>query len=127
MLPVDGNLDTWSELGPTSNPWLKVDLGREGLVTGVRLTLSVINFGSDKAIVNVTVTNHTGDRRVCTTVQEYVVMPRLVNLVVRSCDEPLLGRFVQVEMMVASICSTPNCEFVMLLNEVEVMLGKEHV
>lgn len=127
MLPVDGNPDTWIELGPASNPWLKVDLGREGLVTGVRLTLSVINFGSDKAIFNVTVTNHTGDRRVCTTVEEYVVMALLANHVVKSCDEPLLGRFVQVETMVASICSTPTCDFVTLLHEVEVMLGKENI
>ncbi len=126
-LAVDGDLNTRRELGPASNPWWKVDLGREGLVTGVRVALNVTNHGGSQGIVNITVTNSTGNSSICTTVDQYVVSVPLVNHVVTSCNGTLLGRYVQVEMMVASTCSTPNCEFSMSLYEVEVMLGKEHV
>lgn len=126
-MAVDGDLNTWSELGPATNPWWKVDLGREGLVTGVRLALNVTNHGGSVGIVNITVTNSTGNSSICTTVDRYVVSAPVVNHVVTSCDEPLLGRYVQVEMKVDSNCSPVlNCEFSMSLYEVEVLLGKEH-
>ena len=113
-------------MGPASNPWWKVDLGREGLVTGVRLALGVPYHEDAGRIINVTVTNNTGDSRVCTTVFELFV-PELVNHVVMSCDEPLLGRHVQVEMIDSEICNSLECGISMFLNEVEVVLGKEFV
>ena len=123
LLAVDGDLNTRSELGPASSPWWKVDLGREGMVTGVRLALNITNHGIDRGLVNITVTNKTGDSLVCASIDEDDVSGDPVHLVT-SCDEPLLGRYVQVEMHVAGDCSKANCEFTVFLYEVEVMLGK---
>ena len=127
MLAVDGDLNTRSELGPAKNPWWKVDLGREGLVTGVRLALYVTSHGGDLGIVNVVVTNNTGNSRECGSIDGDVVRVPQVNHVLTSCNEPLLGRYVQVEMTVASICIKLNCEFSMFLYEVEVILGKYRI
>ncbi|KAJ7389039.1 hypothetical protein OS493_034174 [Desmophyllum pertusum] len=121
LLAVDGDINTRSELGPASSPWWKVDLGREGMVTGVRLALNVTNHGIDRGLVNITVTNKTGDSLVCASIDEDDVSGDPVHLVT-SCDEPLLGRYVQVEMHVAEDCSKANCEFTVFLYEVEVML-----
>ena len=123
-LAVDGDLNTRSELGPDSNPWWTVDLGRDGLVTGVRLALNVTSH-AEPGIVIITVANETGDSGECAYVDEDVVNEALVHHVVTSCDVPLLGRYVEVEMVVANICSTANCQFSMFLYEVEVMFGKE--
>lgn len=122
---MDGDLNTRSELGPDSNPWWKVDLGRNGLVTGVRLALNVTSYGGDPGIVIITVANETGDTGECASIDEDVVYESLVNHVVTYCDVPLLGRYVRVEMIVANICSIANCQFSMFLYEVDVMLGKE--
>ena len=121
---MDGDLNTRSELGPDSNPWWKVDLGRDGLVTGVRLALNVTSYGSDPGIVIITVANQTGDTGECASIDEDVVTEGLVNHVVTYCDIPLLGRYVQVEMTVANICRIANCYFSVFLYEVDVMLGK---
>ena len=122
---MDGDLNTWSELGPDSNPRWKVDLGLDGLVTGVRLALNVTSFGDDPGIVIITVANETGDTGECASIDEDVVSETLVNHVVTYCDVPLLGRYVQVEMTVANICSIAKCHFTVFLYEVEVILGKE--
>lgn len=122
---MDGDLNTRSELGPDSNPWWKVDLGRNGLVAGVRLALNVTSYGGDPGIVIITVANETGDTDECASIDEDVVYESLVNHVVTYCDVPLLGRYVRVEMIVANICSIANCQFSMFLYEVDVMLGKE--
>lgn len=122
---MDGDLNTRSELGPDSNPWWKVDLGRNGLVAGVRLALNVTSYGGDPGIVIITVANETGDTDECASIDEDVVYEALVNHVVTYCDVPLLGRYVRVEMIVANICSIANCQFSIFLYEVDVMLGKE--
>lgn len=122
---MDGDLNTRSELGPDSNPWWKVDLGRNGLVAGVRLALNVTSYGGDPGVVIITVANETGDTDECASIDEDVVYESLVNHVVTYCDVPLLGRYVRVEMIVANICSIANCQFSMFLYEVDVMLGKE--
>lgn len=122
---MDGDLNTRSELGPDSNPWWKVDLGRNGLVAGVRLALNVTSYGGDPGIVIITVANETGDTGECASIDEDVVYEALVNHVVTYCDVPLLGRYVRVEMIVANICSIANCQFSMFLYEVDVMLGKK--
>lgn len=123
-LAVDGDLNTRSELGPDSNPWWQVDLGRDGLVTGVRLALNVTSYGDDPGIVIITVANETGDGGECASIDEDVVNEALVNHVLMYCDVSLLGRYIQVEMVVANICSIATCQFSMFLYEVEVMLGK---
>lgn len=122
---MDGDLNTRSELGPDSNPWWKVDLGRNGLVAGVRLALNVTGYGGDPGVVIITVANETGDTGECASIDEDVVYEALVNHVVTYCDVPLLGRYVRVEMIVANICSIANCQFSMFLYEVDVMLGKK--
>ncbi len=94
-------------------------------MTGVRLAVNVTNYGGSQGIVNITVTNSTGNISICTTVDQYVISAPVVNHVVTSCNEALLGRYIQVEMIVASTCSKPKCEFSMSLYEVEVMLGKD--
>ena len=122
---MDGDLNTRSELGPNSNPWWKVDLGRDGLVTGVRLALNVISHGGDPGVVKIKVENVTGDTVKCGSIDEDVVNEPLVNHVVTYCDAPLLGRYVRVEMMAANICSIVTCQFSMFLYEVDVILGKK--
>ena len=122
---MDGDLNTRSELGPDRNPWWKVDLGRDGLVTGVRLALNVKSDGGDPGIVIITVANETGENGECASIDEAVVNEAVVNHVVTYCDVPLLGRYVRVEMIVANICSIVNCQFSVFLYEVDVMLGKE--
>ena len=122
---MDGNLNTWSELGPDSNPWWKVDLGRDGLVTGVRLALNVTSYGGDPGVVKVKAVKETGDTVKCASIDGDVVNETMVNHVVTYCDVPLLGRYVRVEMMVANICSVATCRFSMFLYEVDVILGKE--
>ena len=122
---MDGDLNTRSELGPSSNPWWKVDLGRVGLVTGVRLVLNVKSHGDDPGVVKIKVENETGDTIKCASIDEDVVNEALVNHVVTYCDAPLLGRYVLVEMMAANICSILTCQFSMFLYEVDVILGRK--
>ena len=125
QLVVDGDLSTWSVLGPASGPWWKVDLGREGLVTGVRLALRVENHGNDTGILLIKTVRETGGMKQCTTVGESVIAGNGVAHVVRSCSEPLLGRYVKVKMVANGGCRTALCQFTMLLYEMEVKLGKE--
>lgn len=125
-LAVDGDLNTRSELGPDSNPWWTVDLGRDGLVTGVRLALNVTSYRDGPGIVIIKVVNETGDSGECATIDENFINETLVNHVMTSCDVPLLGRYVQVEMTVVNKSSIGNCQFSMFLYEVDVMLGKRY-
>lgn len=123
-LAVDGDLNTRSELGPDSYPWWTVDLGRDGPVTGVRLALNVTSHRGGPGIVIIKVVNETGDSGKCASIDEDFINESLVNHVMMSCDVPLLGRYVQVEMTVANKSSIADCQFSMFLYEVDVMLGK---
>lgn len=123
-LAVDGDLNTRSELGPDSNPRWTVDLGRDGLVTGVRLALNATSHRDGPGIVIIKVVNETGNSGECASIDQNFTNEPLVNHVMTSCDVPLLGRYVQVEMIVANKSSIGNGQFSMFLYEVDVVLGK---
>lgn len=129
---VDGDLNSWSELGHVQKTWWKVDLGREGLVTGVRLVLKLVSNGSNiESSLDVIIVKETGKIKesLCATVNKGNIVENEVAYKVSSCGTPLLGRFVRVEMTMEghvkcsknSTCPSP----VMNLYEVEVMIGKD--
>lgn len=129
---VDGDLNSWSELGHVQKTWWKVDLGREGLVTGVRLVLKLASNGSNiESNLDVIIVKETGKIKesLCATVNKGNIVENEVAYKVSSCGTPLLGRFVRVEMTMEghvkcsknSTCPSP----VMNLYEVEVMMGKD--
>ena len=129
---VDGDFNSWSELGRAQKTWWKVDLGREGLVTGVRFVLKLASNGSNiESSLNVIIVRETGKIKesLCATFNKGDIVENEVAYKVSSCGTPLLGRFVRVEMTTEghvkcsrnSTCPSP----VMNLYEVEVMMGKD--
>lgn len=129
---VDGDFNSWSELGRVQKTWWKVDLGREGLVTGVRFVLKLASNGSNiESCLNVIIVRETGKIKesLCATFNIGDIVENEVAYKVSSCGTPLLGRFVRVEMTMEGrvecsrniMCPSP----VMNLYEVEVMMGKD--
>ena len=124
-LAVDGDFDTRITIGRGPNTWWKVDLGREALIIGVRLSLGAIVFNGTQGIINVTVVDTLEESYLCTRIN---VSIKLVHeKAVAYCDEALQGRYVQVQMSLSGGCrSFFSCEYPMYLSEVDVMLGKEN-
>ena len=124
-LAVDGYFDTRTTIGRGPNTWWKVDLGREGLIIGVRLSLGAIVFNGNQGIINITVVDTLEKSFLCTWIN---VSIKLVHeKAVAYCDEALQGRYVQLQMSLSgSRRSVFSCEHTMYLSEVDVMLGKKN-
>ncbi|XP_022800570.1 uncharacterized protein LOC111338360 [Stylophora pistillata] len=130
---VDGDFNSRSELGQVEETWWMVDLGREGLVTGVRLVFKLASNGNNTASrLDIIIVHETGkiEQSLCEAVNKSDIIANEVAYKVTSCGKPLLGRFVKVEvtMEVHVKCkklTTCPPSPVMNLYEVEVLMGKE--
>ena len=124
-LAVDGQAGTRTTVGPAAAPWWKVDLGREGLVTGVRLSLDVEVKDSSPGIIRITILDTNKKAFLCASID---VTGDVTNKnLAMYCPKPLLGRFVKVQMSVSGDCKVPACEYTIHLNDIDVILGKKTI
>lgn len=121
-LAVDGTFGHGTLIGRDQKPWWKVDLGREGLVLGVRLRLGAKIFGGGLATIKLIVFDANNARHFCAS---YELSNNLkYGKIMVYCNKALLGRYLQVQMAEKYGCTIPVCEYQMFLIEVDVMLGK---
>ena len=105
-----------------------VDLTRVGVVTGIKLNLKTEAFGTDQAILLVTVSNPNFRDQEC-------VAFRLNESIsdvhaIAYCEQPICRRSVRLSMIAAQDLggdgsTASNCSFTMDLREIEVILGKK--
>ena len=122
-LAVDGDFYTRTIIDRGPSAWWRVDLGREGLVIGARLSFDARMPIGNQRIINITVIDTPKKSYLCALIHKTYTL--FDEKVVEFCDEALQGRFVQVQMSLSGRCGSSTCNYPVYLNEVDVMLGKK--